>query len=85
MTKNEIIYNTTIAAQDPPILTLEKFEGTDQPFSNAQLAFIRREMTTFEASLVENVTSDTWEAVADIALSRPDEVFRTWGPIRLFS
>lgn len=46
---------------------------TNQPFPNAQLAFILQETTTLEASLVDRVRAHTRGAIADIILCRPEE------------
>lgn len=45
--------------------------STDQPFSNAQLTFVRKTMPTLKASLVKNVRENTRATIADIVQSRP--------------
>lgn len=44
--------DTVIATQEPPTAAREELGATDQQFSNAQVAFILKAMTTLEALLV---------------------------------
>lgn len=57
---------TVFATQEPPIAAQDELgtlASTDQPFSNARLAFVRQGMRKLEASLVEKVGAHTREAI----------------------